>query len=444
MRLTDLYFSEFLYFYRMKNLCTLGAVLFCTIINAQFKISIESPSSFASKDAILYTLNGSKDIISSKETKNGNQWVFNVPNKYLGMMKIYFPDSNASFNLISENRNVNATLETDGNKIKAVVYKDEANKLMEEVQDLQKKNELIFPALVQIKDYYKDNSEFGSALRKEINRLNQKVSIDADKFPFINYYHTNYNKFLVEQSSVPVPGQEEIGNFLYGSNELLETSSLLRPMLVNYLNSGNNAQVEQNIDNLLKRLDVTTPRGQTVLSELIDIFDVYSMTNLKEKYLGEAKSLKCSINERLASTLKANKNVEMGNVFPNYSFTSPTKTAAKNLHSIKSNKKIILFWSSTCSHCEAELPKILEKYSELKKQNIEVIGLSLDSDANSYKKKVAALPWINDSELKGWNSSYAETYNIHATPTYFILDAQNKIIAKPDHVADALQFLGLK
>jgi hypothetical protein len=31
------------------------------------------------------------------------------------------------------------------------------------------------------------------------------------------------------------------------------------------------------VDKLLDRLKVETPRGQTVLSELIDIFDVYQM-----------------------------------------------------------------------------------------------------------------------------------------------------------------------
>ena len=54
------------------------------------------------------------------------------------------------------------------------------------------------------------------------------------------------------------------------------------------------------------------------------------------------------------------------------------------------------------------------------------------------------LPWINDSELKGWNSSYSEIYNINATPSYFILDSANKIIAKPNHAADVISYLNLK
>ncbi len=151
-----------------------------------------------------------------------------------------------------------------------------------------------------------------------------------------------------------------------------------------------------------------------------------------------------TITDRLASTIKSNANVEMGAAFPNYKFQSPVNTSAKSLYDVKADKKVVVFWSSTCSHCETELPKLLEKYNELKGKNIQVVALSLDVDKNSYTKKIAAFPWVNDSELRGWNSSYTETYNVHATPTYFILDANNKIINKPEHVGDVLEYFKLK
>ena len=126
---------------------------------------------------------------------------------------------------------------------------------------------------------------------------------------------------------------------------------------------------------------------------------------------------------------------------PNAIFVNPIHTKAKSLYDIKSSKKIVVFWSSTCSHCEAELPKILEKYEKLKTQNIAVVGFSLDSNLDEFRSKANNYPWISDSEGKGWYSSYGETYNINATPTYFILDADNKIISKPNHVADVLEYL---
>ncbi|MGE8433215.1 TlpA family protein disulfide reductase [Chryseobacterium joostei] len=430
----------------MKKVYTLSAVLAAFALQAQFTVTVQASADFKDQDAILYTLNGSKDIIVTKEQSKNNTWTFKYPNNYMGMMKVYFPGTNNTISFISENKNVNLKLETQNNKVKEIVYLDEANDLMSKQQEGSQKKELILPALAQIKEYYKDNTEFGKALKLEIDRLSGKASsIDAAKHPFISYYNTNYSKFL----SAPVDSakkvdQEEIINFLDKSNDMLESSSLLRPVLVAYLNSGGNTNVGASVDKLLDRLKVETPRGQTVLSELIDIFDVYDMDEFKNKYLSQAKNLKCTINDRLASTLKSNANVEMGAVFPNYKFQSATNTTAKSLHDIKADKKVIVFWSSTCSHCESELPKLLEKYNDLKTKNIQVVAFSLDVDKNSYTSKIAAFPWVNDSELRGWNSNYVDTYNIHATPTYFILDANNKIISKPDHVGDVLEYFKLK
>ncbi|WP_160139200.1 peroxiredoxin family protein [Chryseobacterium sp. c4a] len=430
----------------MKKIYTLSTVLAAFALQAQFTVTVQTPADFKDQDAILYTLNGSKDIIVTKEQSKNNTWTFKYPNNYMGMMKIYFPVTNNTVSFISENKNVNFKLDIQNNKVKDVIYLDEANELMSKQQEGSQKKELILPALAQIKEYYKDNTDFGKALKTEIERLSGTAgSIDAAKHPFIAYYNTNYSKFLGNSAdSAKKVDQDEIINFLDKSNDMLESSSLLRPVLVSYLNSGGNTNVGGSVDKLLDRLKVETPRGQTVLSELIDIFDVYQMDEFKNKYLGMAKNLKCTINDRLASTLKSNANVEMGALFPNYKFQSATNTTAKSLYDVKADKKVIVFWSSTCSHCESELPKLLEKYNDLKSKNIQVIALSLDVDKSSYSNKIAAFPWVNDSELRGWNSSYVDTYNVHATPTYFILDANNKIINKPDHVGNVLEYFMVK
>jgi peroxiredoxin len=430
----------------MKKIYILSAALTAFSLQAQFTVTVQAPSDFKEQEAILYTLNGSKDIIVTKEQSKNNTWTFKYPTSYMGMMKLNFPNTNNMVSFISENKNVSIKLDVQNNKVKDIIYQDEANTLMSKQQEGSQKKELILPALTQIKEYYKDNTDFGKALKEEISRLSGGAgSIDQEQHPFIYYYNTNYSKFLSNSADPSKKAtQDDIINFLDKSNDMLETSSLLRPVLVSYLNAGGNTNVGTSVDKLLGRLKVETPRGQTVLSELIDIFDVYEMDEFKTKYLNLAKNLKCTINDRLASTLKSNANIEMGAVFPNYKFQAPANTTAKSLHDIKADKKIIVFWSSTCSHCESELPQLLAKYNDLKAKNIQVVGFSLDVDKDSYTKKIAAFPWINDSELKGWNSSYVDTYNIHATPTYFILDANNKIINKPDHVGDVLEYFKAK
>lgn len=426
----------------MKRITIALAILLANSYNAQFKVNVEVPASFTPKEVYLYTLNGSKDMLSTKEVKKGNTWQITVAKPYTGMMKLYFPEFNASINFISENKEVKLKLDSENNKITNIDYLDEANFAMNQKQDIQQKKEYILPALYQIKEYYKNKSSFGTALSDEILRLSNPIASSA-KFPFVEFYNANYSKFVEKSAVNKAASHQEIIEFFTKANDMLESSSLMRPILVNYLNIGPSTNLTTDLDKLLKAVNTETPRGQTVLSELIDIFDTYDMKDLKNKYLTEAKNLKCTINDRLATTIATNSNTEIGATFPNNVFKNATNTNAKSIYDVKADKKIIIFWSSTCSHCEAELPKIIEKYAAIKAMKAEVIALSLDSEKAAYESKIKILPWINDSELKGWYSSYGETYNVHATPTYFILDSTNKIIAKPDHAADVISYLKL-
>jgi thiol-disulfide isomerase/thioredoxin len=427
-----------------RKLLQTTLLLLSYIASAQFTVKVESPKDFSFNEAYLYTVNGSKDILIDKAEKKNNTWQFQVKNSYLGFLKVYFPQANTSLNLVSENKNVDLKFSVKNNKVQQIDYYDEVNNIFYSIQDQQKKREQILPALYQIQNFYKENSEFGVALKNEVSNLNSDIVFDSEKQPFISYYFKTYQNFLQESAGKKNPTNDEIITFLNNTQNYLETSSLLKPILLVFLSNTSRSSLGDEVDKLLNAVNVETPRGQTILSELIEIFNVYSIKDLKEKYLTEAKNLKCTINDRLANTIKSNANTEIGKIIPNNTFLNPVNTKVKSLHDVKADKKIIILWSSTCSHCEKEIGEMVLQYNKLKDKNIEVIGLSLDSEAKSYSDKVKMLPWINDTELKGWYSSYVNTYNVHATPTFYIVDAKNKIIANPDNFSEILELLQLK
>lgn len=427
-----------------RKLLQTTLLLLSYFASAQFAIQVESPKDFSFNEAYLYTVNGSKDILIDKAEKKNNTWQFQVKNSYLGLLKVYFPQANTSLNLVSENKNVDLKFSVKNNKVQQIDYNDEVNNIFYSIQDQQKKREQILPALYQIQNFYKENSDFGVALKNEVSNLSADIVFDSDKHPFLSYYFKTYQNFLQESVGKKNPTNDEIISFLNNTQNYLETSSLLKPILMVFLSNTSRSSLGDEVDKLLTAVNVETPRGQTILSELIEIFNVYSIKDLKEKYLTEAKNLKCTINDRLANTIKSNANTEIGKIIPNNTFVNPVNTKVKSLHDVKADKKIIILWSSTCSHCEKEIGEMVLQYNKLKEKNIEVVGLSLDSDAKSYSDKVKMLPWINDTELKGWYSSYVDTYNVHATPTFYIVDAKNKIIANPDNFSEILELLQLK
>jgi hypothetical protein len=60
-------------------------------------------------------------------------------------------------------------------------------------------------------------------------------------------------------------------------------------VLYNYLSYSKKETINNDVAKLLKTVDVESPRGQMVLSELIDFFDIYGMEELKINILQRLK-----------------------------------------------------------------------------------------------------------------------------------------------------------
>ena len=106
----------------------------------------------------------------------------------------------------------------------------------------------------------------------------------------------------------------------------------------------------------------------------------------------------------------------------------------------KSPYYLIIFWSSTCSHCLRELPKLHQKLKD--KANVKVIAVGLED--HDYTWKIETPKLSNFTHIIGldkWENKFAKIYAIQQTPSYFILDKDKKIIAKPEQQEDVIIFL---
>ena len=87
-----------------------------------------------------------------------------------------------------------------------------------------------------------------------------------------------------------------------------------------------------------------------------------------------------------------------------------------------------------------ELPALHKRLE--KNSNIKVIAIGLENDTLSWKKEAAKLPGFEHAIALGkWESEYAKLYDIHATPSYFILDTDKHIIAKPENDKEVIKVL---
>jgi thiol-disulfide isomerase/thioredoxin len=105
-----------------------------------------------------------------------------------------------------------------------------------------------------------------------------------------------------------------------------------------------------------------------------------------------------------------------------------------------SERYVLVFWSSTCGHCLKEVPALHEELSTY--SDVKVVAVGLEDDDLNWKVESAKLDNFEHVIALGkWESDYAKLYDIHSTPTYFILDENKKIISKPESDKEVVNFL---
>ena len=65
----------------------------------------------------------------------------------------------------------------------------------------------------------------------------------------------------------------------------------------------------------------------------------------------------------------------------------------------------------------------------------------MENEEKGFNKYTSNLgKWTHIVGLKKWENPIAEEYQITATPTYFILDAEKRILSKPEFFIDVKAF----
>lgn len=140
--------------------------------------------------------------------------------------------------------------------------------------------------------------------------------------------------------------------------------------------------------------------------------------------------------DKLMAHLEVLKKVAVGKQFTDFEMAD-AKGEMHKLSDFVGKGKVVLidFWASWCPPCRAEMPDLVALYKANKAKGFEIVGISLDSNADAWAKGVKDLgiTWTQLSDLKGWQNAGAALYGVNSIPHTVLVDKEGVIVAKNLH-----------
>ncbi len=213
---------------------------------------------------------------------------------------------------------------------------------------------------------------------------------------------------------------------------------LLNEQLKNYFRHF----VPKNQDSIKVAIDVLQSKASGN-AEILNYINSFLLRNFLKSnaedlalYVNSKNSESCNLNLSPAEMKKFEtlKSLSIGSIVPEVLLpdVSNKKISLKELAE-KNKATIVLFWSSHCGKCRAELPFIQQLYNKYHNSGLEVYAINLDENKFNWRDAIKEfnLDWINvTDEGKLADSKVLEQFNIQHTPSVFILDSSTTILAK--------------
>ncbi len=310
----------------------------------------------------------------------------------------------------------------------------------------------------KIKNLKKQRGQFKSQTNEvKVNEMtNEIIKLEKELFNFvqtvINKYPTTFfSKTKIASLSKTPKDKATYFDDLDFSNESFIRSDVYATRFQDYIikHSGHTEVGYYNaVDDIMKKSKINEKVFEFALYNLLDGFygsgleDVATYI-MEEYFYGEACG-EIEINDLLRSKADLIKNLQIGNIPPDFTIKS-NYGADVNLKNTCANNKytVIMFWATHCPHCMRDLPGFVPVYNEYKSKGLEVIGVALDVNQTKWKNTIEekGFNWKNVSQFGNYKSPVCIDYKINKTPSWFVLDSSMKIIAKPKGKQEILRFL---
>ena len=443
----------------IKNILVVIALLsFSAQSQTIIKGTLNPPQEFSW--IVLYQLQGTKQLYIKNVTITNGEFTIDLPeNTTEGMYRLLYSQQNNVFvDFIYNGKSVELSFNPD-NPLESVAFlnSEENSTYQNYLMDYSNQQQTLDSLQV---NYF--------TLQDEIDKTNtlnlyttefkkqQKIQETYESLTkeFLANHFIKANKKYYSEQLFDTPQEylnsekEHYFDFLdFTDKELLNSTFLSEKVIdyVFYLNGSEDVEMQnglykESVNEVIKRVGEDLNLKNDMLTLLLHSFSQIENTVLldfvmKNYYLKLPEQLQ---DQSFLSQIHEKVRLAIGKTAPE--ITWEENGIEKKLSELSIAKNyIVVFWSTGCSHCLAEIPQLYEFTKD--KENVHVIGYTLENDDigfNRYTPKYEK--WTNILGLEKWQNPMVKEYQITATPTYFILDEHKKIIAKPDYFRDVKAF----
>jgi thiol-disulfide isomerase/thioredoxin len=438
-----------------KLLC---ALLFISIgVQSQNMITgVLSPKKDLVSRVILYQLKGAEQVYISNSKLDNDQFKMEIPqgseagiyrlsfNKEVpGYVDFLFDQKDVSLKF--DPLNISNTLEFLNSGENSVYgnYLAETNTVRQKLDSLQ----IVFFGL---KDKRQDEITidlYAKILNIYNNTQGQYEAISEGKLAnhFIKSSRNYYAPALfVSPQQYLTSVKQHYFDFINFEDNVLKNSNIFSEKAIEYilyLNVSEDQQVQNAlyknaINEVMLKLEENNEVKSAILTSLIYAFDQFEKIRMVgfviDNFYGNLPE--AFKDETLIADMQSKIKLAIGNKAPEIVWNE--KGVQKKLSELNGSENYVLvFWSTTCSHCLNEIPKLYEFTNG--NNAMHVVAVALEDNKTDFEQFATRLTsWTNILGLKKWENEIAREYKINATPTYFILDKNKRIIAKPKHFED--------
>ena len=442
----------------LKNLLFIVLFISLTVQSQNFvKGKIEPVNDYSW--VVLYQLKGAKQLYIKNTTIDKGEFSIEIPqNSSKGMYRLlYSQEGNGYVDFIYNNENIELKYNPEEPVVSLEFINSKENKIYSSY-----KNELAFRMQqldsVQL-SYFKlitesDKNKANNVYEKSLNNFkNFQTQFEEESEGTLASHFIKSGKKYYSNNLLQTP-QEYLNSeklhyfdFIDFNDEVLSNSIFFSGKIIDYvfyLNGSDDIEVQNklyvnSVQVVLNKIENSNLKSEMITTLLYTFAQIENTVLIDflidDFYKKLPESLK---NESVINEIQEKVKLAVGKVAPEISWEE--KGITKKLSSLnEAENYIVVFWSTGCSHCLVEVPQLYEFTKDI--TGIKVIAIALENDELDFNHHTSKFEkWTNVLGLNKWQNNIARNYEITSTPTYFVLDKNKTIIAKPDYYEDVKSF----